>query len=121
MPSYRRGIGEETGGIEAGAKVSSATVSSEEETVGGEEMLTTRACVSAWCEGEREVPVRWKASWAAGSFLFRAETVPLALFSFFSFSLLFLFLFSYSLYILFKFDSNQKANFSRIQHSNLEL
>jgi hypothetical protein len=37
MPSYRRGIGEETGGIEAGAKVSPATVSSERKRLGVED------------------------------------------------------------------------------------
>jgi hypothetical protein len=103
-PLIGAGEGKKRAGIEAGAKFSPATVSSEEETVGGEE-------ADWWglhgSEGERGswVPVREEVGWAAGSFLCWAETVPLALLSF-SF-LLFFFCFSYLFYIICKFDSNQ--------------
>jgi hypothetical protein len=68
--------------LKPGAKISPATVSSEEETVGGEE---ADRWVLHGSEGERGswVPVREEVGWAADFFLCWAETVPLGPFYYF--------------------------------------
>jgi hypothetical protein len=89
--SYRRVARSKRAGIEAGAKISPATVSSEEETVGGDEADRWVPPVIGGRE-EGSVPVRYP-SWAAGWFLLVGRRVPRGPFSFLFCFLLFFFCF----------------------------